>query len=108
MGVQPLGGLRRPLMAADGLGSRARVLVMQRERGCRGVLAPLERARDREMRLAAARRAERGIGCITDPAMAEVVRTGPLRADDPTAPQFIESPHEPLLLETRGRGQPVG
>src|SRR5438067_10008630 len=105
MGVQPLGGLRRPLMAADGLGSRARVLVMQRERGCRSVLAPLERARDREMRLAPARRAERGIGGITDPAMAEVVRAGPLGADDPTAPQLVKSTHELLLLETRGGGQ---
>jgi len=106
VGMQPLGGLRRPLMPANGLRGRAGVLVMQRDRRGGRVLASLEGPRGRQVRLAAARRAQRGIGGIADPAVAEVVGGRAVRADDPAPPQLVQRSYERLLRaegETRIR-----
>src|SRR5207237_7504108 len=90
MGVQPLGGLRRPLMPADRLRGRAGVLVMQRDRRRGRVVAALECPRGREMRLALAWRAQRGVGGIADPAVAEVIGVRAVRADDSPTPQLVQ------------------
>ena len=55
MGVQPLGGLRRPLVPAGRLRGGVGVLVMQRDRRRGRVLAALEGPRGGEMRLAPGR-----------------------------------------------------
>ena len=109
MGVQPLGGLRCPLMPADGLGGRTGVLVVKCERRRGSAFAVLERPRDREMCLAAAGRAERGVGAVADPAMAEVVGVGAVGADDPATPELVQGVHERRLVEPAGgRGEHVG
>ena len=107
MGVQPLGGLRRPLVPADGLRGRARVLVVRRDRRRGRVLAALERPRDREVHVTTAGRAERGVGGVPDPAVAEVVGVRALRADDPAPPQLVQRGHEGLLVQPGGSGQHV-
>jgi len=80
---------------------------VQRDRRRGRVSAVLKRPRDREMRLAAARRAERGVGGIADPAMAEVVGVRTMRADDPAAPQLIQGADECLLRHSGSGGQHV-
>ena len=56
VGVQPLGGLRRPLVPADGLGGRAGLLVVRRDRAA-AAFSPPSRARATARCLAPARRA---------------------------------------------------
>ena len=101
-------------MPADGLRGPAGVLVVQRDRRRGGVFAALERPRGRLDALPATGRAERGIGGIADPAVAEVVGVRAVRAEDPAPPQLVQramnscSSSRPRRLAVRGERPPDG
>src|SRR5690242_11017552 len=57
--------------------------------------------------MAAAGRAERGVGGVPDPAVAEVVGVRPVRAEDPAAPQLVQRGYERLPIQAGRGGQHV-